>query len=109
MLAGFGVRFAEDIEALQPEQLEAFIPRAQEHEAFLSELQVRDADSVELEMGPLVQGLGSTRGRIRLSLIGYYSDIPGKEGATLADAKLGANPRILRAKDEMATYMLGHI
>ncbi|MBI5701683.1 hypothetical protein HZC34_07600 [Candidatus Saganbacteria bacterium] len=80
----------------------------QEHDAFLADLMGRKATSVELEMGPLVRGLGA-KPSLSVSMMGYFSDIPGKEGETLADAELGTNPRILRAKEQMGTYLLSQL
>ncbi|MFH1542232.1 MAG: hypothetical protein ABIE84_03990, partial [bacterium] len=81
----------------------------EEHDGYVAGLHEREASSVELEMGPLFRGLGPKTSEIKVSKLGYFSDIPGKEGETLADASLGTNPRILAAKNVMVSYVLGNI
>jgi|GEM_PF-6917959 hypothetical protein len=76
----------------------------QEHDRYVAHLQARQAGSVELEIGPLMTGLAGFTGST--TIMGYYSDVPGREGATLADARLGQDSRIAQAKQQMINCLL---
>lgn len=74
-----------------------------EHQSFVDDLTGSGGHSVELEIGPILQGLQEST--VRFSTRLYASDFPGEGEQTYADADLGS-ATIVRAVEKQAIYLL---